>query len=78
MVWPYLKVFGFSKVNPAGHSERKKQKRQTKEEVGRQYQRVDSIPVHSTLPAQLGQLKSGQDRKGWCEFICGAPTTFQW
>ena len=36
-----LKVFWFSKDNPAGHSERKKKKRQTEEEVGRQYQRVD-------------------------------------
>ena len=34
-------VFWFSKDNPTGHSERKKKKRQTEEEVGRQYQRVD-------------------------------------
>ena len=40
MVWPCLKVFWFSKDNPTGHSERKKKKRQTEEEVGRQYQRV--------------------------------------
>ena len=33
-------VLWFSKDNPTGHSERK-QKRQTEEEVGRQYQRVD-------------------------------------
>ena len=33
--------FWFSKDNPTGHSERKKKKRQTEEEVGRQYQRVD-------------------------------------
>ena len=31
----------FSKDNPTGHSERKKKMRQTEEEVGRQYQRVD-------------------------------------
>ena len=37
MVWPCLKVFWFSKDNPTGHSERKKKKRQTEEEVGRQY-----------------------------------------
>ena len=36
-----LKVFWFSKDNPIGHSERKKKKRQTEEEVGRQYQTVD-------------------------------------
>ena len=41
MVWPCLKVFLLSKDNPTGHSERKKKKRQTEEEVGRQYQRVD-------------------------------------
>ena len=40
MVWLRLKVFWFSKDNPTGQSERKK-KRQTKEEEGRQYQRVD-------------------------------------
>ena len=34
-------VFWFSKDNPTGHSEKKKKKRQTEEEVGRQYQRVD-------------------------------------
>ena len=41
MVWPCLKVFWFRKDNPTGHSERKKKKKQTEEEVGRQYQRVD-------------------------------------
>ena len=35
------RAFWFSKDNPTGHSERKKKKRQTEEEVGRQYQRVD-------------------------------------
>ena len=30
-----------SKNNPTGHSERKKKKRLTEEEVGKQYQRVD-------------------------------------
>ena len=41
MVWPCLRVFWFCGDNPAGHSEGKKKKRQTEEEVGRQYQRVD-------------------------------------
>ena len=40
---PCFKVFWFSKDNPTGHSERKKKKRQTEEEVGRQCQRVDRI-----------------------------------
>ena len=41
MVWPCLKVFWFNEDNPTGHSERKKKKRQTEEEVERLYQRVD-------------------------------------
>ena len=41
MVWPCFKVFCSSKDNHTGQSERKKKKRQTEEEVGRQYQRVD-------------------------------------
>ena len=41
MVWPCFKVFWFRKDNPTGHSERKKKKRETEEEVGRQYRRVD-------------------------------------
>ena len=52
-------------IYPTGHSKRKRRrvrqkKSQTEEEVGRQYQRVD----RKTLPAQLGQLKTGQDGKG--------------
>ena len=68
MVWPCFKVFWSSKDNPTEHSERKKKKRQTEEEVGRQYQSGQEW----TLPAQLGQLKTGQDGKGllrihlWC------------
>ena len=64
MVRPCLMVFWFSKDNPTGHSERKKKKRQTEEEVERQYQRADRNG--------LGQLKTGQDGKGllqihlWC------------
>ena len=31
-----------------------------------------------TLPAQLEQqLKTRQDEKGFCKFICGSPATFQ-
>ena len=49
MVWSRLKAFWLSKDNPTGHSERKKRKGRTEEEVG---------------PAQLLQLKTGQGRKG--------------
>ena len=52
MVWPCFKVFWFSKGNPTGHSERKRKMRQTDLWTGR------------TLPAQLGQLKTGQDGEG--------------
>ena len=41
IVLPWFKVFWFSKDNPTGHSESKKKKRQTEEEAGRQYQRLD-------------------------------------
>ena len=38
----WFKVFWLSKDNPKGHSERKRKKRQTEEEVERQYQIVDT------------------------------------
>ena len=66
--WPHFKVFWFSKDNPTRNTERKKKKRQTEEEVGRQCQSVQEW----TLPAPLGHLKTGQDGKGllrihlWC------------
>ena len=41
MVWSCFKVFWSSKDYPTGNSERKKKKKQTEEEVGKQYQRVD-------------------------------------
>ena len=69
MVWPHFKVFWFSRDNPTEHSERKKKKRQTKEEMIRQYQRVDR-----NGPAQLEQQKPGRDGKGllrihlWCPY----------
>ena len=51
MVWPCLKVFWFSKDNPTGHSERKKKKRQTEEDVGGQYQRVTGMDFASSTRA---------------------------
>ena len=59
MVRSCFKVFRFSKDNPTGHSERKKKKGQTEEEVGRNIKEQKW-----TLRAQLGQLKTGQDGKG--------------
>ena len=68
MVWPCLKVFWFSKDNPTGHSERKKKKRQQK----KRWEDNFKSGQEWTLPAELGQLKTGQDGKGllqihlWC------------
>ena len=53
VVWPRLNVFWFSKDDPTEHSIREK-KKQTGEDVGRQ---------EWTVPAQLGQLKTGQGGK---------------
>ena len=61
MVWPHFKVFWFSKDNPTGHSERTKKERLTEEEVGKI---ISKSGQEWTLPAQLGRLKIGQDRKG--------------
>ena len=50
MVWPCLKVFWFSMNTTTGQSERKKKKRWE-----------DNIKEW-TLPAQLGQLKTEQNK----------------
>ena len=69
MVWPCLKVFWFSKDNPTGHSERKKKKEADRRRGGKT---ISKSGQEWTLPAQLGQLKTGQDGKGllqihlWC------------
>ena len=68
MVWPYVKVFWFSKDNPTGHSERTKKKRKAEEEVGRQYQRVEGNG--------LCQLKQDKMERDCCKLICDL-TTFQ-
>ena len=59
---------GLAKTILQGTVKGKRKKRQTEEEVGRRCQRVD----RNGLPAQLVQLKTGQDGKGllrihlWC------------
>ena len=68
MVWPCFKVFWYSKENPTGHSERKKKKADRR----RGRKTISKSGQEWTLPAQLGQLKTGQDGKGllrihlWC------------
>ena len=69
MVWPCLTVFWFSKDNPTGHSERKKKKKEDRRRGGKT---ISKNGQEWTLPAQLGQLKTGQVGKGllrihlWC------------
>ena len=59
----------FSKDNPTGHSERKKEKEADSRRGGKT---ISKSGPEWTLPAQLGQLKTGQDGKGllqiqlWC------------
>ena len=70
MVWPCLEVFWFSKDNPIGHSSRKKKKKEADRRRGSKT--ISKSGQEWTLPAQLGQLKTGQNRKGllrihlWC------------
>ena len=58
MVWPCFKVFWFSKDNPTGHSERKKKKA---EDIRRGGKTISKSGQEWTLPAELGQLKTGQE-----------------
>ena len=68
MVWPRFKVFWFSSDNPIGHTERNKKKRQTEEEVGKQYEKVDMNRIANSA----GVAVNRQDGKGllriylWC------------
>ena len=61
MVWPCLNVLWFSKDNHTGHSERKKKKEAARRRGGKT---ISKSGQEWTLPAQLGQLKTGQDGKG--------------
>ena len=65
---------GLAKTILQGTVKGKRKKRQTEEEVGRQYQRVDR---NGHCHIKLGQLKQDKMERDCCEFICGAPTTFQ-
>ena len=71
MVWPCLKVFWFSKDNPTGQRKKKKEK-EKEADRRRGGKTISKSGQEWTLPAQLGQLKTGQDGKGllrihpWC------------
>ena len=66
VVWPCLKVFRSSKDHSRGHIEWKNEKETDRRRGGKK------SGQGWTLPAQLGQLKTGQDGKGllrshlWC------------
>ena len=62
MIWPCLKVFWFNQDNPTGHSERTKKKRQTEEEVERQYQRVDR-----------NSTRAAENRSRWKGIVANSP-----
>ena len=66
MVWPCFKVFWLSKDNPTGLSERKKKRKQTEKRGGKT---ISKSGQDWTLPAQLGQLKTGQDGKGLLRIV---------
>ena len=55
-----MKVFWSSEDNTTGHSERNKKKRDRRKD----WKTISKSGQELTLPAQLGQLKTGQDGKG--------------
>ena len=67
-----LPFFGAVQSHLAGHSERGKKTRQTKEEVGRQHQGIDRPEVRQ-VPEGSGE--QGKMEKTGCKIIYGAPTT---
>ena len=65
-VWP---------IHLARHSERGKKTKRTKEEVGRQHQRMNKPGVRQVLEGSGEQGKMEKKKKNGCKIICGAPTT---
>ena len=58
--------------HPAGHRTRREKERQTEEEVGRQYQRVDRSDLRQLAASCRGQRPMEEDHPG---VISGASTT---
>ena len=71
MVWTCLPFIRSSQNHLARHSEREKKTRQTKEEVGRQHQRMAGPGVRQVPEGSGEQTKTEATS---CEVICGAPT----
>ena len=75
VVWscfPFIRFFRSGQNHLARHSERGKKTRRTKEELGRQHQKMDR-PGVCQVPE--GSEEQGDMEKTGCKLICGAPTT---
>ena len=72
VVWSCFPFIRSGQNHLARHSERGKKTRQTKEEVGRQHQRMDRPGVRQ-VPEGSGER--GKMEKIGCKIICGAPMT---
>ena len=64
-------VFWFSKDNPTGHSERKEKEKEADRRRGGKT--ISKSGQEWTLPAQLRQLKTGQDGKGLLQILLWCP-----
>ena len=70
MVWPCFKVFWFSKDNQSYRTQGKEKEKEMDRRRGGKT--ISKSGQEWTLPAQLGQLKTGQDGNGllrihlWC------------
>ena len=71
MVWSCLNVLSFSKDNPTGHS-----KKEIQADRRRGGETISKIGQGWTLPAQLGQMRSEQCKKGLLKIHLWCPTTF--
>ena len=72
VVWSCFPFIRSGQNHVARHSDREKKTRRTKEEVGRQHQRMDRPGVRQ-VPEVSGE--QGKMENTGCKIICGAPTT---
>ena len=70
VVWSRFPFIRSGQNHLARHSERRKKRRQTEEEVGRQHQRMDKPGVRQ-VPKGSGE--QGKMEETGCEIVCGAP-----
>ena len=71
MVWPCFPFIRSGQNDLARHSERGKKTRRTKEEIGRQHQRMDRPEVRQ-VPEGSGEQRKME--KTGCKIIYDAPT----